>query len=129
MLSSLLSTVTNRLLKRGSRRTDSGSGRPHPGSTSLTLEVLEDRCVLSAVTTLPSATNVLNPLTVPLDVLMASLPKGNPQVVVLGDSIAAGYGYGTGMPVWSAIMAPLGAVDWGVGNQTTQTLLYQISLG
>jgi beta-glucosidase len=129
MLSSLFSTVVKGLPGVGSRRTVSRSDRPNPRSTSPTLELLEDRCVLSAVTTLPSATDVLNPLTVPLDILLASMPKGDPHVVFLGDSITAGYAAGTGMPVWSAFLAPLGAVDYGVGNQTTQTLLYQLSLG
>jgi lysophospholipase L1-like esterase len=49
--------------------------------------------------------------------------------VFLGDSITAGYAYGTGAPVWSTFIAPLGAADYGVGDQTTQSLLYQISLG
>ena len=93
------------------------------------VEALEDRCLLSALTTVPSTIDILNPLTVPLDMLVAAQPKGNPNVVVLGDSIAAGYAYVTGMPVWSAFLAPLGAVDYGVGNQTTQTLLYQLSVG
>jgi hypothetical protein len=129
MLSSLFSTAEKWLLGHRSRQMSSGSDRPLSRSVAPSLEQLEDRCLLSAATTVPSAADVLNPLTVPTDILLAAQPKGNPTVVFLGDSIAEGYAYGTGMPLWSAIMAPLGAVDYGVGSQTTQTLLFQLSLG
>src|SRR5262249_41771658 len=125
MLSSLLSIVEKWLPGPRSPRVISASDRRTPRLTRPTLEQLEDRCLLSAATTVPSSTDALNPLTVPLDIFVAAQPKGNPNVVFLGDSIAEGYAYGTGMPIWSATMAPLGAVDYGMGNQTTQTLLYQ----
>ncbi len=119
MLSSLFSTITKRPFGNRSHPTNSLPPR---------LEVLEDRCLLSA-TTVPSDVNPFVVLTGPGDVFVASQPKGNPGVVFLGDSIAGGYYYGTGTPVWSAFMAPLGAADYGVGGQTTQTLLFQLSLG
>jgi beta-glucosidase len=85
------------------------------------VEVLEDRC-------LPS----VNPLdvAVPLgDLFMALMPKTNPAVVFLGDSITYNYAYGGGANVWNSYMAPLGATNYGVSGQNTQTLLYQLSLG
>jgi hypothetical protein len=129
MLSFLFATVVRRLFGCGSGRNLSPLVRPNFRPIPPQVEALEDRCLLSALTTVPSTIDVLNPYTVPLDMFVAAQPKGNPNVVFLGDSIAAGYAYGSGIPVWSAFLAPLGAVDYGVGNQTTQTLLYQLSLG
>jgi lysophospholipase L1-like esterase len=93
---------------------------------SLELEALEERCVLSADTTV-AAVNPLDPALGAADVIMASLPKSDPSVVFLGDSITWGFAYGSGAPIWSAMMAPLGAVDYGIPGQTTQSLLYQLS--
>jgi platelet-activating factor acetylhydrolase IB subunit beta/gamma len=100
---------------------------PDRRSIPLTVEVLEDRCLLSASTTVPE----FNPFSsVGMgDMLMASSPKGNSSIVFLGDSITWGFAYGTGAPIWSAFMAPLGAVDYGIIGQTTQSLLAQLSLG
>jgi beta-glucosidase len=92
------------------------------------LEVLEDRCLLSAGTTVPSLTGT-NPLIGLADVYMATQPKDNPSIVFLGDSITWGFAYGPGASVWSSFWAPAGAADYGVIGQTTQTLLYQLSLG
>jgi lysophospholipase L1-like esterase len=92
------------------------------------LEMLEDRCLLSAVTTVPSLASA-NTLTGLADAYMAALPKENPNIVFLGDSITSGFAYSSGALVWSAFWAPAGAVDYGVPGQTTQTLLYQLSLG
>ncbi len=96
-------------------------------SVPLRPEELEQRCLLSADIIAPIAF----PLTLPGlgDVVMAAQPKGNPPLVFLGDSITWGFSYGSGTPVWSAVMAPLGAADYGVLFQTTQSLLYQLSLG
>jgi len=63
------------------------------------------------------------------DYLFAAGPKGNPGVVFVGDSISWEYAYGSGAAVWSAYMAPLGMASYGVIGQTTQSLLYQFSLG
>jgi lysophospholipase L1-like esterase len=121
----MLSALTRRLAAwfRGSGRArqspasirDAGRRRP------LTVEALEDRC-------LPSVNPV--DVAVPLgDVLMALMPKTNPSVVFLGDSITYNYAYGGGAGAWNAYMAPLGAANYGVGGQTTQSLLYQLGLG
>jgi lysophospholipase L1-like esterase len=95
---------------------------------SLELEALEERCVLSTDTTV-AAVNPLDPAVGAADVVMAALPKGDPSVVFLGDSITWGFAYGSGAPIWSALLAPLGAVDYGIPGQTTQSLLYQLSQG
>jgi lysophospholipase L1-like esterase len=85
------------------------------------VEALEDRC-------LPSA-NLLE-VSVPLgDVLMALSSNANAPVVFLGDSITWNYAFGGGASVWDRYMAPLGAADYGVSGQTTQSLLYQLGLG
>lgn len=63
------------------------------------------------------------------DATMVAQPKSNPSVVFVGDSITWGYEYGTGAPVWSAYLNPLSAADYGVPSQTTETLLFQLSLG
>ncbi len=121
----MISALTRRLAAwlRGSGRARKcsasivGLGRRRP----LTVEVLEDRC-------LPS----VNPIdvAVPLgDVYMALMPKTNAPVVFLGDSITYNYAYGSGAGVWNAYLAPLGAANYGVSGQNTQTLLYQLGLG
>jgi lysophospholipase L1-like esterase len=92
------------------------------------LETLEDRLVLSETTSIPAFADIPSIIAIP-DVLMASLPKGNPSVIFLGDSIGYGFAYGTGSAVWSAFFAPLGAADFAVSGQTTESLLYQLSLG
>ena len=105
-----------------------GRGRTKRVFVSLELEALEERCVLSADTTVP-AINPLDPAIGAADVMMASLPKGDPSVVFLGDSITWGFAYGSGAPIWSSVLAPRGAVDYGIPGQTTQSLLYQLSQG
>jgi beta-glucosidase len=92
------------------------------------LEVLEDRCLLSAVTTVPSITTA-NALTGLANVYMATQPKENPSIVFLGDSVTLGFAYSSGALVWSAFWAPAGAANYAIPAQTTQTLLYQLSLG
>lgn len=90
--------------------------------------MLEDRCLPSATTTIPPVADI-PPLIAMADALMAMQPKGNPTVVFVGDSISWDYAYGSGAPVWSALMAPLGMANYGIGGQTTQDVLYQLSLG
>jgi lysophospholipase L1-like esterase len=92
------------------------------------LEELEERCVLSTDTTVASI-NPAEPTLGLADAMTASLPKNDPSVVFLGDSITWGFAYGSGAPIWAAFLAPLGAVDYGIPGQTTQSLLYQLSLG
>jgi lysophospholipase L1-like esterase len=124
MLSSLLARFVKRFRGLG-RRTEAYSHvYPRPR-----LETLEDRLVLSeTTTTIPSFSEIPAIIAIP-DVIMASLPKSNPSIVFLGDSITYGFAYGTGAAVWSAFLAPLGAADFGVSGQTTESLLYQLSLG
>jgi lysophospholipase L1-like esterase len=86
------------------------------------VEALEDRCLLSGTPPLD--------VSVPLgDVLMALNPNTNAPVIFLGDSITWNYAFGGGASVWDRYMAPLGAADYGVSGQTTQSLLYQLGLG
>lgn len=93
------------------------------------LEPLEDRCVPSVTTTTVPSLSEISPIVALPDILSATMPKGNPSVVFLGDSISWEYIYGTGSSVWNAYMAPLGMANFGVYGQTTQSLLYQLSLG
>jgi lysophospholipase L1-like esterase len=103
-----------------------GHGRAIPRSVGQrvrpAVEALEDRCLLSGAANQDVA--------VPLgDVLMALNPRTNAPVVFLGDSITYNYAFGGGASVWNSYMAPLGAADYGVSGQTTQTLLVQLGLG
>ncbi|HEY7424177.1 MAG TPA: GDSL-type esterase/lipase family protein [Gemmataceae bacterium] len=102
----------------------SREGRPSP----LRVEALEDRRMMSANTTAPTPNNSF-PFVGLGDMLMASQPKTPANIVFLGDSIDWGYQYGAGAPVWSAVMAGTATVDYGVIGQTTQNLLFQLSLG
>lgn len=92
------------------------------------LELLEERCLLTSTTTVPAVSEIPSQIALG-DTMFASQPKGNPTVVWVGDSIGWEYDYGPGAPVWWSLMAPLGMVDYGVSGQTTQSLLYQLSLG
>lgn len=124
MLSSLLAGVV-----RGFRGTWRRKEMPPRNFRRPRLETLEERLVLSeTTTTIPAFADIPSIIGVP-DVIMAALPKGNPSVIFLGDSISYGFAYGTGSAVWSAFLAPLGAADFGVSGQTTESLLFQISLG
>jgi lysophospholipase L1-like esterase len=92
------------------------------------VEPLEDRRMMSANTTSPTP-NAFFPFVGLGDVLMASQPKMEANIVFLGDSITWGYAFGAGAPVWSAFLNGAGAVNYGVNGQTTQNVLYQLSLG
>jgi lysophospholipase L1-like esterase len=128
MLSSLFAAVVARLRGWGRRGIVSSSRDFHRRAAAPRLEALEDRCVMSNTTSIPAFTDIPSIVAIP-DVLMAFQPKGNPSVAFVGDSISFGYAYGEGAPVWAALMAPLGAANYGVPGQTTQSLLYQLSLG
>jgi beta-glucosidase len=92
----------------------------------LRLESLEERRMMSADTTIPNAGS---PLVGLANVLMVSQPKIESNIVFLGDSFTWNYQYSTGAPVWSAFVAGTGAANYAVSGQTTQGLLYQLSLG
>jgi lysophospholipase L1-like esterase len=53
---------------------------------------------------------------------------GGADVVFLGDSITQGWG-GAGAKVWKARFAPLGAVNYGIGGDTTREVLYRLNDG
>jgi lysophospholipase L1-like esterase len=98
-------------------------------ASPLSVEVLETRCLPSSTTTVPPLAEI-PPAIALMDILFAAQPnKGDPSGVFVGDSISFYFAYGPGAPVWAAYMAPLGMVDYGVGGQTTQSLLFQLSLG
>jgi lysophospholipase L1-like esterase len=118
MISTLFAGVVKRF--RGLSR--------EPRVLSPRLEVLEDRCLPSATTSVPALAD-LPPIIALSDLATVAQPKGNPAVAFVGDSISWEYAYGTGAPIWSALMAPLGMSDYGVYGQTTQSLLFQLSLG
>src|SRR6516165_5264315 len=84
-------------------------------SIPLTVEELEERCVLSADTTVAAPDSPFS-FTAPGDVMVAMQPKRNPGIVFLGDSITWGLASGMGAPVWSSVMAPHGAADYGVSG-------------
>lgn len=129
MNSSPLAGVVDWLRGISRKRTDKASSRLLEGrSPPLRLEVLEDRCLPSVTTTVPSLPDI-PPIIAASDILSATQAKGNPTVVFLGDSISWEFVYGTGTAVWNNYMAPLGMANYGVFGQTTQTLLYQLSLG
>jgi lysophospholipase L1-like esterase len=104
------------------------SRRGQPFGPRPRVEVLEDRCLPSATTTVPSPADI-PPIIAVTDYLFATQPKGNPSVIFVGDSISWEYAYGSGAAVWSAFMAPLNMASYGVIGQTTQSLLYEFSLG
>jgi beta-glucosidase len=113
---------------RGGRGTAARARQFRPVVSPPQIELLEERCLLSSTTTIPAMAEVPGPIAQG-DILAASQPKGNPSVVFVGDSISWQYAYGTGAPVWWTLMAPLGMANYGVTGQTTQSLLFQFSLG
>jgi beta-glucosidase len=96
-------------------------------SLFLGVEALEERQLPSA-TTVPTISGA-SLITQVSDVLLATLPRDNGSLIFLGDSITFGYANGTGQPIWSSVFDSLGAVDLGAVGQTTQSLLYQLTLG
>jgi beta-glucosidase len=106
----------------------SGNGRiPLRLRVRLHVELLEDRQVLSTLT---------NPAVIPTpgdysywdwrESQIIETPRGNPNVVFLGDSITDAFATTVGAPVWNAAIAPLQADNFGIGGATTQTVLWQI---
>jgi platelet-activating factor acetylhydrolase IB subunit beta/gamma len=128
MLRSFFTRVAGWLQSRGRSGNAPPSGNRNRGMARLRVESLEERCLPSLTTSVPTLDEIPAIVGLP-DVLMASQPKGAPTIVFVGDSISFDYRYGPGAGVWSAFMAPLGAVNYGVPGQTTQSLLYQLSLG
>ncbi len=54
--------------------------------------------------------------------------QGNVPLVFLGDSITQGWG-GAGKAVWDKRYAPLGAVNYGIGGDSTRQVLWRIGHG
>lgn len=128
MLISLLTALVERFRGRGIRGNKVPARQP-VRRAAFRLEELEDRCLLSVTTTtVPAFTDIPTIVAIP-DVLMTMQPRGNPTIAFVGDSIGFEYGYGTGAGIWSAVMAPLGAANYSMSGQTTQSLLFQFSLG
>ena len=104
------------------RRASSGRAQP---SARLSVEQLEDRCVLTA--------GFLSPAVLPTPPVYLSsalaldfAPRGNPQVVFMGDSISAWY---ANSPAWASRIGPLGARDLAVPASTTGNVLWQLDTG
>jgi lysophospholipase L1-like esterase len=128
MLSSLLAAVVERFRGCGPRGKASSSRAFNRSVAPPSVETLEDRCLPSATTTVPALSDLPSSLGL-ANTIMVLQPRGDPTVVFLGDSINNGFAYGPGMPLWAAIMAPAGMTDYAIDGQTTQSLLYQLSLG
>src|SRR5262245_60318148 len=128
MLSSFFAAIMARFRGLGRRGIVSSSCDARRRAAPPRLEALEDRCVLSNTATIPAFADI-PPIVAYPDVLMALQAKEKPSVVFVGDSISFGYAYGEGAPVWATFMAPLGMADYGIPGQTTQSLLFQFSLG
>jgi lysophospholipase L1-like esterase len=58
----------------------------------------------------------------------ARAKKGDVDVVFLGDSITAGWG-GNGKAIWAERYAPLKAVNFGIGGDRTQHVLWRVQNG
>ncbi|MCG8602218.1 MAG: GDSL-type esterase/lipase family protein [Verrucomicrobiales bacterium] len=54
--------------------------------------------------------------------------KGEASVVFLGDSITAGWN-GRGKEVWEKTWAPIGAVNFGIGGDRTEHILWRLENG
>ncbi len=97
--------------------------RARPG-----VELLEDRCLLAA---LPNPAAVPVPLDQTWLARAAQLAahRGNPTVLLLGDSILAGFANGAGSAVWRKDFAPLGAGDFAIKSSETQNVLWLLDSG
>jgi lysophospholipase L1-like esterase len=130
-MASLIPAGFKRSAHAGSNaRLQAGRARARWESAHLSIELLEERCLLSTLT---------NPAAVPMPgftsywywriAQFASAPKGDPEVVFLGDSITDAFAGSAGAPVWDARIAPLNAADFAIGGSTTQNVLWQIDHG
>lgn len=52
--------------------------------------------------------------------------KQQPQVILLGDSISDGFDDGEGKSVWAETIAPLNAVNFGIGANRIEHVLWQV---
>ncbi len=54
--------------------------------------------------------------------------KGEAEIVFIGDSITQGWA-GNGLAFWDKYFAPKGAVNFGIGGDTTEHLLWRLKYG
>jgi beta-glucosidase len=59
---------------------------------------------------------------------VAAMKKGPSNIVFFGDSITNGWG-GDGKAIWAEKYAPLGAINIGIGGDTTRNLLWRMDHG
>jgi lysophospholipase L1-like esterase len=59
---------------------------------------------------------------------VARTKKGDVPLLFVGDSITEGWG-GKGKAAWEKHYAPLGAVNYGIGGDTTQNILWRMANG
>jgi lysophospholipase L1-like esterase len=59
----------------------------------------------------------------------ATAKKGGVNVVFLGDSITAGWSGNNGKAIWAERFAPLKAVNFGIGGDRTQHVLWRVQNG
>ena len=59
---------------------------------------------------------------------LARTRQGNINIVFLGDSITQGWG-GDGKEIWAKRYEPLGAVNYGIGGDSTRQVLWRIGHG
>lgn len=62
------------------------------------------------------------------DRFVARTKQGNVPLLFVGDSITEGWG-GKGKATWEKHFAPLGAVNYGIGGDTTQNILWRMANG
>lgn len=118
---------------RSGRKVSSRLGSAQAGARSsgnsryvrLEIEELEGRCLLDA----NPATTAVAPDNLSTANTLLQAPKGNPQVVFMGDSITQFFAYGAGASVWNSQIAPMNAADYGVAGNTTGNVLWQIQNG
>src|SRR5262245_2325943 len=96
-------------------------------ATRLSVEQLEERCVLSSAAVIPAPASI--PYWQTRYAQLDAAPRTDPQVVFLGDSIFDEFANGPGAAVWNAQLAPLHAADYAIGASMTQNLLWQIQQG
>ena len=60
--------------------------------------------------------------------MIAQTKKGGGEIVFLGDSITAGWSKG-GKAIWEQTYAPLKAVNYGIGGDTTRQVIWRIEHG
>src|SRR6266542_4458746 len=97
---------------------------PRPRTVRLRIEQLEDRCVMSGTPLAALPVPAAIPYWEMKAAWLAVAPKGNPDVVFLGDSILDSFANGPGAAVWEARIAPFGVAELAIGASQTQNVLW-----